>query len=696
MGVSAEHRALAEAVHGLTDQQKLTLAARALADAESESLPDAWRAIAAQELMALPFDGTALDVCVALEAFGAACAPGPLLPTTLAALLVTQHGSDDLRARVDAGVRDGSMSIGVQIGDVVVGGASVSHVLLPVGGRWSFVEAAVLGLSSYAGIDPTRRVATIGNRPESVDDNDVLAGLTDDAVRVAAVVLMSAEACGVASWCVDTAASYAKVREQFGKPIGAFQGVKHRCAAMLAQLELARGAVWDAAAVLDDDTVGGPERELAASVAAAVALEAAVECAKSCIQVLGGIGFTWEHDAHLYLKRALAGRQLFGGTSGWRLAAGRAAQAGVRRMRSLDLGDDHAGLRAEVRAFIEGLPDDDRARRVAIADSGYLMPHWPAPYGRAAGPVEQLVIDEEFSRAGVSRPDLVIGNWAVPTILQYGTDEQRKRFVPPTLYGDIFWCQMFSEPGAGSDLASLQTKASRVEGGWSLSGQKVWTSAARWTQWAICLARTSTESDKHRGITYFLVDMKSPGLDVRPLRELTGDALFNEIFLSDVFVPDDCVIGEVDDGWRLARTTLANERVAMSTGSAFPSGVEDLLEALTHSADADDPVALTRVGELVCLAQAEAMLGVRATLARVSGTDPGAASSVRKLVGMHLRQDVSELALELLGPDAVRGDGPAAKQLRRFLANRSLTIAGGTSEVLHNIIGERMLGLPRG
>jgi alkylation response protein AidB-like acyl-CoA dehydrogenase len=189
--------------------------------------------------------------------------------------------------------------------------------------------------------------------------------------------------------------------------------------------------------------------------------------------------------------------------------------------------------------------------------------------------------------------------------------------------------------------------------------------------------------------------MKSPGLDVRPLRELTGEALFNEIFLNDVFVPDDCVVGDVGDGWRLARTTLANERVAMSSGSAFPSGVEELLEALAHSADPSDPVAMTRAGALVCLAQADAMLGVRSTLARVSGTDPGAASSVRKLIGMHLRQDAAELALDLLGPGAVTATGPAAGALRRFLANRALTIAGGTSEVLHNVIGERILGLPR-
>jgi alkylation response protein AidB-like acyl-CoA dehydrogenase len=236
----------------------------------------------------------------------------------------------------------------------------------------------------------------------------------------------------------------------------------------------------------------------------------------------------------------------------------------------------------------------------------------------------------------------------------------------------------------------------RVEGGWSLTGPKVWTSQARVADWAICLARTSTGAKRHDGITYFLIDMTSTGLDVRPLRELTGEAMFNEIFLSDVFVPDDCVVGEVDGGWRLARTTLANERVAMSSGAAFPSGVEELLDALTRSSDPADPVALGQIGTLICMAQADAMLGVRATLARVSGTDPGAASSVRKLVGMHLRQDAAELALELLGPGAVAVPDDATKRVVwKFLGNRALTIAGGTSEVLHNVIGERILGLPR-
>jgi alkylation response protein AidB-like acyl-CoA dehydrogenase len=633
-------------------------------------------------------------VAVAAEVLGHALAPGPTVPTLLAGLLIRKYGDPDLATDVETGARDGSFSAAVSLRGQLLGGAAVSTVVLAIDGDWYAVDASTLELS--AGIDPTRRAATSGPAP-APDPARRLSGLTDAEVEATAVVLLSAEAAGIAAWCVDTAVEYAKVREQFGQPIGGFQAVKHRCADMLCDLELARAAAWDAAGALDDADLDDDSRALAVAVAAAITPHAAVEIAKSLIQVLGGIGFTWEHDAHLYLKRALATRQVLGGATEWQLTAVRMARAGVRRARSVDLGHEAEPARAQVREFlstIDGL--DESKRRIAIADAGYLVPHWPAPYGRDAGPLEQLVIDEEFAGANVKRPDLVIGNWALPTVLAHGTDAQRQRFVPPTLHGEITWCQMFSEPGAGSDLASLQTKAVRVEGGWSLTGQKVWTSQARVAHWAICLARTSTGEKRHHGITYFLVDMTSPGLDVRPLRELTGEALFNEIFLAEVFVPDECVVGEVDNGWRLARTTLANERVAMSSGSAFPSGVEELLEALSHIGDPDDHVAMAQIGKLVCIAQADAMLGVRATLARVSGTDPGAASSVRKLVGMHLRQDASELALELLGPAAVSAtDDVTRRALHKFLANRALTIAGGTSEVLHNVIGERILGLPR-
>jgi alkylation response protein AidB-like acyl-CoA dehydrogenase len=697
LAVSDDHRALAEAIRGFAGHTALTAQARIAADDPADRLPECWAALAAQELLALPWDAGVVETCIAAEALGYALTPGPVVPTLLAGTLVRQHGDDALRAEFEAGARDGSLSVAVAVCGQLLGGSAVSQVLLPVDGQWCVIDVASLDLASTPGIDPTRRVAVAAAGATAAATLRPLPGLTDDDVVRTAVVLLAAEAVGVAAWCVDTAVDYAKVREQFGQPIGGFQAVKHRCADMLCDLEIARAAAWDAASALVDSEAADDAVALAVSVAAAVAPRAAVDIAKSLIQVLGGIGFTWEHDAHLYLKRSLATRQVLGGSTIWERQAAGLATAGVRRTHPVELGADATPLRTEVREFLatlEGL--DDQKRRISIADAGYLVPHWPAPYGRDAGPLEQLVVDEEFARANVARPDLVIGNWAVPTILGHGTDEQRARFAPPTLHGDIIWCQMFSEPGAGSDLASLQTKAVRVEGGWSLTGQKVWTSGAQVADWAICLARTSTEQNRHVGITYFLVDMTSDGLDVRPLRELTGEAMFNEIFLSDVFVPDQCVVGEVGGGWRLARTTLANERVAMSSGSSFPSGVEELLAALAQSSAPGDEASLAQVGRLVCTAQADAMLGVRATLARVSGTDPGAASSVRKLVGMHLRQDVAELALELLGPQAVRADGDlATRVLHRFLANRALTIAGGTSEVLHNVIGERILGLPR-
>ncbi len=325
------------------------------------------------------------------------------------------------------------------------------------------------------------------------------------------------------------------------------------------------------------------------------------------------------------------------------------------------------------------------------------MPHWPAPWGRDASAVEQLVIDEEFAAAKVRRHDLIIGGWAAPTIVAHGTAEQQERFVRPTLHGEIVWCQMFSEPGAGSDLAALSTKAEKVEGGWRVNGQKVWTSMADVADWAILLARTSGTGkgpDRHRGITYLLLDMRSDGVDVRPLRELTGHAAFNEVFLDDVFVPDDCVVGEVDGGWPLARTTLANERVAMSSGSPFGRGVEDVLADVVARGE-PDPLLRDKVGHLVCEAHGQALLAFRTTLRQLSGAEPGPASSVRKLVGMRHQQDTAELRFELLGAAGLVAEGEAAMRAHTMLNTRCLTIAGGTSEVLKNVVGERILGLPR-
>jgi alkylation response protein AidB-like acyl-CoA dehydrogenase len=313
-----------------------------------------------------------------------------------------------------------------------------------------------------------------------------------------------------------------------------------------------------------------------------------------------------------------------------------------------------------------------------------------------------VVIAQEMRGAGVRPPVLAIGAWVVPALVQYGTTEQQQRFLPPTLRGDYLWCQLFSEPGAGSDLAGLSTRAVRAEGGWKITGQKIWTSLAKEAAWAICIARTDPAAPKHDGITYFLVDMSSPGVEVRPLREITGDSLFNQVFLDDVFVPDDCVVGDVNAGWRVARTTLANERGSLSQTWTFGSGVAELLQVAKVAAGPSH----ARVGELVCAAHAIDLLGLRVTLKQLSGTEPGATGSVRKLLGMRHAQEIAELCFALSGPGgALGGVGGApvtasgepngAQWARQVLMTQALTIGGGTTDIQLNIIGERILGLPR-
>ncbi len=432
-----------------------------------------------------------------------------------------------------------------------------------------------------------------------------------------------------------------------------------------------------------------PQLSIAAAVAAAAGIELAKANAKDCIQVLGGIGITWEHDAHLYLRRAYGISQFLGGPMRWLRRVAALTQQGVRRELHIDLASvEH--LQPEIAAAVADVAGQPAEKRqIALAEAGLQAPHWPRPYGRDASPAEQLLIDREMAVAGVDRPDLVIGWWAAPTILEHGSPEQVERFVPATLRGEFIWCQLFSEPGAGSDLASLRTKAVRADGGWKLTGQKVWTSAAHKAQWGVCLARTDPDAPKHKGITYFLVDMSSPGIDIRPLREITGDDLFNEVFFDDVFVPDDMVVGEVNDGWRLARTTLANERVAMAHGTALGNPMEELLRTVTKLEL--DPAVQDRLGRLIIAAQVGSLLDQRIAQLAVGGADPGPQASARKLIGVRYRQALSEFRMDLSDGAGVVED----KTVHDFLNVRCLTIAGGTEQILLTMAGERLLGLPR-
>jgi alkylation response protein AidB-like acyl-CoA dehydrogenase len=714
-----EQRAIADSVRGWASKAEPLATVRA-----QETAGDGWRKhwadLADLGLFAVSVPegvggggGTVADLAVMLEAAAAELVPGPIASTALAGLLLSKSSAPTAGGLV-ARVAAGSLTFGValELGTVIGtrradGGLTVRGSITPVLGadqRSGLVLAArvddedvwfvldpdlpTVKLVERDGADFSRPIAEVHLDETVVAAERVLAGITTALVRDLAATLFAAEAAGVAGWCLRTAVEYAKVREQFGKPIGSFQAIKHLCAEMLCRVELATAVAWDAAQAADD----ADQAPIAASVAAAVALDAAVETAKDCIQVLGGIGFTWEHDAHLYLRRALALRQLLGGNVSWRRRTAELTLQGSRRELHIDVDGCAGGERVAVRervGQIAALPSAER--RQALVDAGYLAPHWPKPYGLGAGAVEQLVIDQELAHAGVARPDLVIAGWAVPTILQFGTPEQIDRFVLPTLRGELIWCQLFSEPGAGSDLAGLRTKAQRVEAGWRLTGQKVWTSVAQQADWGISLARTDPEAQKHHGISYFLVDMTSAGLDVRPLREITGEAVFNEVFLGGVFVPDSMLVGEENNGWKLARATLANERIAMGGGSSMGDAVEHLVVLAVELGLTDDDAVSERIGALISEGLAGSLLDLRSTLRQIGGMDAASESSVRKLVGVRHRQAVAETGLELLGPLGAL-DTP---QLQNFLLSRCLTIAGGTTQVLLTLAGERLLGLPR-
>ena len=735
LAATDEHVQLADAVTGWAERHSPPGTARDATDGAGlvyrEKLAPS---LASQGLLGLHLPETAggqgygiPELAVAVEELGRALVPGAFLPTVLASAVLAASAAADAAGAAESGLSgqlsglaDGTLTGAVALGaglcataagtgetagvtidgtcGLVLGGPVADLVILPAARGddeiWVVADAAGLTITPVDSLDLSRPAGQVSAEQLLLPAGRVLTGLRPGLVMSLAAALLAAEACGIAGWAVATAAAYAKIRHQFGRPIGQFQAVKHRCAWMLTAAEQAAAAAWDAARALQDAGPGDAAgADLAAAVAALVAPDAAVTCAHECIQVLGGVGYTWEHDAHLYYRRALSLRALLGGSGGWAQRVAGLALDGAHRPARIDLPPEAAPLRSQVRAELAAIaaarPADRNGR---LAEGGWVTPHLPRPWGRAAGPLEQLVIAEEMRSAGLRAPGLAIGAWVVPALVQYGSPEQQERFLPPTLRGELVWCQLFSEPGAGSDLAGLSTRAERAEGGWRLTGQKIWTSLAKQAAWAICVARTDPDEPRHDGISYFLVDMASPGVQVRPLREMTGDSLFNEVFLDDVFVPDNLVVGGVNQGWRVARTTLANERVSLSQSWTFGCGNPELIEAVRGAGAAAGPAVLERAGRLLAEGHAIDLLGMRVTLKQLSGTEPGATGSVRKLLGMRHAQRVAEECWSLTGPDGALG---GAQWSRAVLFTRALTIGGGTTDIQLNIIGERILGLPR-
>ena len=731
IAITPEHQDLADSVRSLVARVAPSDVLHAALETPISNPPPYWQAAAEQGLQAVHLAESVggqgfgiLELAVVLAEFGYGAVPGPFVPSAIASALIAAHDPDakvlaDLASgaaiaayALDSGLTatsHGSDHSGLVIrGEVraVPAAGEASLLVLPVaidsGEEWVVLRADQLEIETVKSVDPLRPIAHVRANAVEVGDDAVLRDLSTVAAHALISTLLSAEAVGVARWATDTAAQYAKIREQFGRPIGQFQAVKHKCAEMIADTERATAAVWDAARAIDEARessweIEGSAVEFAAAVAATLAPAAAQRCTQDCIQVHGGIGYTWEHDAGVYYRRALILAASFGRKAEYpQRVVDTATTTGMRKL-DIDLDPDTERLRAEIRDEVAALKTISRDERAtAIAEGGWVLPYLPKPWGRAADPVEQIIIAQEFTTGRVRRPPIGIAAWIVPSIVAFGTEEQKQRFLPPTFRGEMIWCQLFPEPGAGSDLAGLSTKATKVDGGWRISGQKIWTTAAQFSRWGALLARTDPSAPKHNGITYFLLDMSSEGVEVKPLRELTGGAMFNTVFIDDVFVPDELVLGEVNRGWEVSRNTLTAERVSIGSSEApFLANLDQFVEFIRDGQF--DQIAQNRAGQLIAEGHAAKVLNMRSTLLTLAGGDAMPSAAISKLLSMRTGQGYAEFGVSSFGTDAAIGDPetPAGKWDEFLLASRATTIYGGTSEVQLNIIAERLLGLPR-
>jgi 3-oxochol-4-en-24-oyl-CoA dehydrogenase len=711
IAISEEHRALAQSVADFLTHHQSRAAARSLLEAETDARPAFWAELGGLGLLGLhvPEDlggsGFGLaETLVVAEQMGRYLAPGPFVPTVITSAVLAAAGPDDLQKRLLPGLADGTVVGAAALGGevtyadgaatgqagVVISGHLADVLLVPAGDDVLVVEKPAGGVHAEvpANLDPSRRAARVRLDAAPATVLPGARGLLTDVARA----VLAAEAAGIAAETTEQAAEYAKIRQQFGRPIATFQAVKHHCANMLVAAELAAAAGWDAGrAGLD----GGDQLSYTAAIAAVLASPAAVGNANLNIQVHGGIGFTWEHDAHLYLRRATAIAAVLD-TEQAAIEVTDLVRRGVRRAAAIDLPPEAEPIRDAIGPDVARLRDlAGDARKQALIESGYAMPHWPRPWGRDASAVEQLVIEQEFAAAGIKRPSLGITSWIILTLIQHASPEQVARWVPLALSQDVIWCQLFSEPGAGSDAAGIRTRATRAEGGWLINGQKVWTSGAHVSDFGLATVRTNPDAPKHEGITTMVIDMHAPGVGVRPLKMPNGNSEFNEIFFDDVFVPDADVVGPIDGGWTVARATLGNESVSIGGGDG---GMTMPIKAFIAPLDAH-PERLAggagRVGRHIARTQAMGVLNQRAAYRAVAGAGPGPEGNITKLLLSEIGHETAAIMAELAGPDAVFLDGPGAMGAALMLMNRAMSIAGGTSEIKRNQIAERILGLPR-
>lgn len=735
IGLSDEQHEIAEMVASVAERFATTAGDVREQSFRDQPAGDEWHSIVEQGLHAIHLPesadgagGTLLDAAVVLEQLAAHIHPGPVL-ATVAASAVCALAQPSAHLHEFAAGATGAVSVAEGLAaephadgwvlngtiTAVVGAAQAEKMVLSAkhGDELIWVVTSAATATPTDHTDLTRGVADITLTDVVVTADDVLAGVDLEHARSIIVALAAAESAGVAGRCVTLAVEHAKLREQFGRTLSSFQSMQHRLSLMQVRAESARAAAWDALSALDaqpSDDTSTVQRDLAVAAAAVTTFAAAIDNAVELVVTLGAMGFTWENDAHLLWRRALANAAIDRSIAAWQVRLGHLAEQAKREVR---LTDDtaHPELRTEVAAVLAAvgrraqrdsshawLAASDVAWQTQLADAGLVSPHLPAPYGRGADPSEQDVIAAEFRRAGITPPDIIIGNWVLPTIITHGTAQQSERFVSPTLNGEIVWCQLFSEPGAGSDLAGVATRATRVDGGWRVTGQKVWNSLADVAQWGAALVRTDSTVAKHKGLSYFLIDMASEGITVRPIRQATGLAEFCEVFLEDVFVPDDCVVGEPGEGWKLATTTLANERLRM--GEALGHGDSARFRTVIAQATDDESRALARaaLGRAAAREAVLAALTVRGALLRLQGRNADSETSVLKVANIIAQREGSSDLMSFIdhttpGQAALTvADTPG--DVLDHLGLPAVLMGGGTPDIQLGIIARKVLALP--
>ena len=715
----------------------------------------------------------ALELCVVAEEVGRQLGAVPLASTLYLAAQAVLLGASPVQQQrwlvpvaggaigAFAGPLDGVLA-GVVLPRFADGRLSGSVELVADGAaaEWAVVLAADAGgkpvwtvsdLSTgltrrpLATLDPSKPFAawtfeaTPAEALDSVHDAERLLAR----VRDRAAVLLAFEQVGSADAALEMAAAYARERRAFGRTIGSYQGIKHKLSDLYNGNQVARVHCYYGAWALAADAAspeGAPELAAAAAAARVTASQAATQAAHEGLHVHGGMGYTWDMDCHLFMRRARQQAVLLGHEHAWReqLAAqlekrlaepaGSAAPKPARAAGSMDFDDspEEAAFRAECRAWLSAnaelkssgntlyRPDaspeermaDARAWQARRAAGGFGAITWPkALGGRGGTPIQELIWRQEEGRYNVPTGTFAVSlGMVIPAVMAHASSEVRARHIAPALSGEHLWCQLLSEPGAGSDLGMVRTRAERCTDGregWILNGQKVWTSLAHFAQYGLVLARTDPSLPKFDGLTSFFIDMKSPGITIRPIRQPSGEADFNEVFLEDVFVPDSQRVGAEGAGWKVTLTGLMSER--LSIGGVLPPDLWRTLATMLRDTPFLGAPALRdgrfreRLADLYLAAQGLWLLQCRALTALGKGREPGPEMSGAKILVAQTVQTFARIAIDLQGPPGVLAAGERGGEFamieRLWWGAAGMRIAGGTDEIVKNSIGERVLGL---